>query len=576
MLLVSVVVSMVTFAQKTLEVQRFIRQDNDLMARVTKPVRDHDEGKLCALIRVVTPLTDLEVRADGLGIVHKEQHAGELWLYVPYGAKSLSLSHQGYYPLLYQYVLPIEEGVVYELRLGSSDVPTSNQSTQLFVLTHQPDAATVFIDGMEVTSDNGVFAAMMSKGVHSYRITADQYEESEGRFELGDAVVRETVRLQPLFGMFRITTQPEDGFDVKVDGHLMGKTPYRSDRLEPGHYRVHIEKSGFYPKDTLIRLREGDDLNITCRLTSHADSLFFNRRLGGRGVSFGINASYLFPFVASSSGGGFTGSPINYSLSDEREDVSYTAQSGFSVGIMADIRLYKNLYLIIGANYSQYKYRNTFAEPINSSVISAKSSYAVEYGNMKNNYRENYTLNLIEAPILASYRIVLTKAGSLHLNLGPYISYGLSAKLKLSGATETETDTYVINGGVVDLSHSLEHAWQSYHLDSNIDLYSDNIQFTKIYESGINLQHPIVSDNDLKDSPYNRLNYGLKMGITYELRSFQFGIAYTHMLSNMGNKDFWESARVPIFNGKTGANNMSGYKHHIHAFEIRLGYVFRY
>ena len=59
---------------------------------------------------------------------------------------------------------------------------------------------------------------------------------------------------------------------------------------------------------------------------------------------------------------------------------------------------------------------------------------------MKNNYRENYTLNLIEAPILASYRIVLTKAGSLHLNLGPYISYGLSAKLKLSGATETETD----------------------------------------------------------------------------------------------------------------------------------------
>ena len=44
-------------AQKTMDVMKFSRMDNDLMARVTKPVRDQDEGKLCALIRVVTKLT---------------------------------------------------------------------------------------------------------------------------------------------------------------------------------------------------------------------------------------------------------------------------------------------------------------------------------------------------------------------------------------------------------------------------------------------------------------------------------------------------------------------------------------
>ena len=56
-------------AQKTLDVSKFTKLDNDLMARVTKPVRDKDEGKLCALIRVVTTLSDLEIRADALGIV---------------------------------------------------------------------------------------------------------------------------------------------------------------------------------------------------------------------------------------------------------------------------------------------------------------------------------------------------------------------------------------------------------------------------------------------------------------------------------------------------------------------------
>ena len=166
MMLLMAMTSMLTAeAQKTMDVSTFTRIDNDLMARVTKPVRDHDEGKLCALIRVVTNLTDLEVRADALGIVQQEKHAGELWLYVPYGARSLSFSHEGYFPLLYQYALAIEEGTVYELRLASfetnTDAMASNSNTQLFVLTHNPDEATVYIDGVEVPTEYGVFAAML-------------------------------------------------------------------------------------------------------------------------------------------------------------------------------------------------------------------------------------------------------------------------------------------------------------------------------------------------------------------------------------------------------------------------------
>ena len=94
-------------AQKTMDVSKFSKIENDLMARVTKPVRDKDEGKLCALIRVVTNITDLEFRADALGIVQKEEHNGETWLYVPYGAKSISFSRQGYFPLLYLNVMNI-------------------------------------------------------------------------------------------------------------------------------------------------------------------------------------------------------------------------------------------------------------------------------------------------------------------------------------------------------------------------------------------------------------------------------------------------------------------------------------
>ena len=564
-------------AQKTMDVSKFSKIENDLMARVTKPVRDKDEGKLCALIRVVTNITDLEFRADALGIVQKEEHNGETWLYVPYGAKSISFSRQGYFPLLYQYALPIEEGTVYELRLSgyetAADGSSQQLNTQMFVLTHHPDNATVYVDEMEVPTEHGVFAAMMSKGDHTYKVVAEQYEEAEGSFSLADQPLRETVNLQPLFGTFQLFTLPENDFNVSINGQKAGVSPYKSERLEPGSYRVHIEKEKYYPIDTLIRLRAGDNLQLTCTLTSFADSLFYNRELGGRRVSFGVNVGYLLPFV-SSSASGFTGSPLNYSLANGDEDVSYSSQSGFTIGLMADVKLYKNFYLIAGVNYTQYKYSNKFSHTFPDFTVRTINN-KVYSGEMATDFTEDYTMSVIEVPILASYRFVLTKTGSLHLNFGPYISYGLSAKMKFSGTAD-------VNGEVYDRTIGKKYDtnkgtfMETNHMSGEFDLYAKTAGFTKVVESGSNLGAEQQSDYDFEESPFNKLNFGLKLGVTYELRGFQLGIGYNLQLSNMANKNFWESSRMPVFNNQVGDNNMSGYKHRIHSLEVKLGYILRY
>ena len=41
-------------------------------------------------------------------------------------------------------------------------------------------------------------------------------------------------------------------------------------------------------------------------------------------------------------------------------------------------------------------------------------------------------------------------------------------------------------------------------------------------------------------------------------------------------EDLAEYGTIPIINGLIGDNVMSGYKHRIHAVEIKLGYVLRY
>lgn len=579
MMLLMATTSMLTAeAQKTMDVSTFTRIDNDLMARVTKPVRDHDEGKLCALIRVVSNLTDLEVRADALGIVQQEKHAGELWLYVPYGARSLSFSHEGYFPLLYQYALAIEEGTVYELRLASfetnTDAMASNSNTQLFVLTHHPDEATVYIDGVEVPTEYGVFAAMMSKGDHTYKVTADQYADAEGSFTLGDQTVRETATLAPLFGSFQLFTLPDNGFNVSINGEKVGVSPYKSGKLEPGSYKIHIDKEKYYPVDTLLRLREGDNKDLTIRLTSKDDSLFYNRILGGRNVSFGFNAGYLFPSISSSSGGFFTGSPINYTLGDTREDVNYSSKSGFTLGVIADIRLYKNFYLTTGLNFTQIKYTNNFDKTIPNIVVSANETEVLQ-GDMSNNYEENYTLSMFEIPILASYRLVLTKTSSIHFNLGPYFSYGLSAKMKVSGNSHSDGNVYIRRGLIIDTEPTTTYSNYIWHSENEFDLYSKNFEFTTIMDGEGNNER-YIQEYTSNDSPYKRFNFGLKTGIVYELRGFQLGIGYSLQLSNMGKKNFWEGSRIPLLNGQVSDSQMSGYKHRIHFLEIKLGYILRY
>lgn len=572
--------SLTAQAQSTMDVAKFTRLENDMMARITKPVRDNDEGKLCALIRVVTELKDIEFRADALGIVKQEQHQGEVWIYVPYGARSLSLSHEGFYTLVYQYDTPIDEGTVYELRLktytAQETATAGTTNTQMVVLSHNPDNASVFIDGVEVKSEHGVFAAMMSRGTHSYKVTADRYDPAEGEFELGGEIVRINATLEARFGEFELFTLPVEGFDVTINGKLAGKSPYKSGRMNPGKYRVHLEKKDYYPVDTVINVRRGELSRYTCSLTSHADSLFYNRRLGGRKVSFGLTAGYLIPQISASAGSEWCGSMINYAMANSGENADFKSASGFTAGLFADIRLVKNLYLMAGLNFAHYKWKNEHIGSFDN-YIARSTNESVYMGNNTHSFSEDYTMSTLEIPIMASYRFVLSKTGSLHINAGPYLSYGISSKMKFTGTADTKGNVYVRIGQDIIYEPVVGTFQENNAYNCNFDLYSKSMELQRMANSGSaggGFAHK--QKYDFSDSPLKRMNYGVKIGVAYEIKGVQIGVNYNLMLSNMANKNFWEGARIPVFNGQQGDNAMSGYKQRISSIEVKIGYVLRY
>lgn len=302
-----------------------------------------------------------------------------------------------------------------------------------------------------------------------------------------------------------------------------------------------------------------------------------NFGIGGRAISFGISAGYLFPNIINSSGGDFTGSVVNYALGDNRENASYKSSGGFNIGLFADIRIYKNFYLKPGVEFTHYKYKNYFSGDVEIFTLGDTKNYYFK-GNAQNQYQESYTFNEIEIPVIASYRIPVTKISHLQINIGPTIRYGLSAKMKISGNTDAnKMGSYkIVNNQRTDIVYSQGLTTSlNYSGSGELNLYKSRMKYSETYSDEFLTNGVIPKDCDLEDSPLKKLNFGARLGVSYEYAGISFGMEYNIMLSNAANEKYWNSERWRIFD-KGADVLMSGYKQRNNYFSVKIGYTFRY
>lgn len=298
-----------------------------------------------------------------------------------------------------------------------------------------------------------------------------------------------------------------------------------------------------------------------------------NFGIGGRSISFGVSVGYVNPFISASSGGNYTGSVVNYALGDKTENASYSTSGGFNVGAYADIRLYKNFYLKAGLEFTHYSYSNYFNKDVDRRILRTIQYYLG--GKTENKYKEEYTMNQLEIPILGSYRIATTRISHVQFNVGPVIYYGLSFKMKLGGNTDTETLRAYKYTNLEFTNQLFNNSTYSSHYagSGELDLYGKHYEHTETYTMGNNAD--ITKSYDLEDSPLNKFNFGLRFGAAFEYAGVSLGVEYNLMLTNMANKRFWESDRLTIFDQTPGAV-MSGYKQRNSYLGVKLAYAFRY
>jgi uncharacterized protein (TIGR02145 family) len=251
-----------------ISVKSFRKLESDLDARVHHPLNDQN-GDICAIIKVVTTQSGFLFDGGTMGIVKTVPKNAEIWVYVPWGIKRLTITHPQL-GLLRDYMIPmpIEKATVYELVLISGRVETTvveEIASQWLVLTPEPANALVYINDEFVKT--GEYMAKLKPETYTYRVELPLYHTEAGRLEMGAEKKTMNVKLKPAFGYISVNSQPESGAQVFVNGKLLtARTPLTTEAIASGEHTVQVVKEMYQPAVQKVTVTDGQTTPLTVRL----------------------------------------------------------------------------------------------------------------------------------------------------------------------------------------------------------------------------------------------------------------------------------------------------------------------
>ena len=257
-----------TLQAQQIAVKSFRALTNDLDARAYYPKEDRN-GEKAALIKIVTNETGFEFDAGSIGIVTSVQKTGEIWLYVPRGSKAVTIKHPKFTLLRnYAYSQAIEAGEVYEMVLVTGKVITTIEEpvveTQWLLISTEPSGADVYIN--DQAAGKTPYQNELPTGKYTWRVSKELYLPDAGIANLitgGEKQVM-NVKLKPNFGTLNITSVPENGAGVSLNGIGTGKvTPCTIEMVPTGDHSISINRDMYETTSQRVTLAAGETKEVT-------------------------------------------------------------------------------------------------------------------------------------------------------------------------------------------------------------------------------------------------------------------------------------------------------------------------
>ena len=280
LLVLQLFLSLTTHAQE-ISVTRFFHADKDLTAQKEKTAVLDQNGDKCALIRVQTTMKGFVFDVGSAGIAKiEDDKIGEIWLWVPYGIKRISIRHQQLGSLSnYDFPIAIRKAKTYVMEITSDKVFVNNyddtrkQKLHISIIptnSVKPKNAKLTINGMVVElNESGSTTQELSFGTYTYKIEADNYYPQEGQFTIDDENKAHHLNIKNLalrLGKLCMHINPTNA-TVEVDGFLWNGTSLTPKELSIGSHEVRVSHKGYKTEVRTINIEENKTLDVHITLT---------------------------------------------------------------------------------------------------------------------------------------------------------------------------------------------------------------------------------------------------------------------------------------------------------------------
>ncbi len=258
----------------TMSVRSFTLLESDLTAQNRTTMVLDQNGDKCALIRIQTTQKGFSFDVGSAGVQKVEDnHVAEVWVYVPFGVRHISIRHPQLGSLRYDFPINIQKARTYEMVLSAGQVQTIVQQDlggSYFVMNVAPANAIVVVDDAEQVVEEGVVSMFLTYGRHSYRVSSPLYQSEAGNIEIGLEKKTLDISLKPDYGQLEISTMPENGARVYIDGSETpaGTTPFTTDRLPSGEHTLRLQLAQYESRTMQVTLpSDGSTQPLSVALT---------------------------------------------------------------------------------------------------------------------------------------------------------------------------------------------------------------------------------------------------------------------------------------------------------------------
>ena len=414
--------------------------------------------------------------------IRKVPKTGQMWIYISAEAATfVNIKHPDYGTC--KYLLPerLCDYCVYEMVLQYVPMSSVSENAYLIIKTDQPDAE-IFIDN-EYAGKQFVHKQLAVGSTHTWKVKCNLFHTESGSLTITNEEKVLDLSLVPEYGFVYVTTGKETGAKVYIDENLVGETPYKSDKMSVGKYKVKVVKDQFKTTEKTVDVYDKE----TTRADMEMLSVFVDVT-----VSVADNSSEVYIDDEYKSKGNWTGKLIEGNHVVEMRKANYRTEQK-TIELVAG----KKTNVLFGTPVAINGMLNVSSSPSGATVYIDEKNYGQTPIYIDPILIGTHTLKLEKQGCATITKTITIKEGET-LNLNEKLQSGKDVVIK----TEINGDKVYVDGKYVGLSPVKVNVSYDYH-DLKIERDGKTL-LKRINLSNVNKNVNVV---DVKWNEYNGHEY---------------------------------------------------------------------